>query len=116
MRAAPAYQKVLRCAEPVVGPAALSYPGAMMVVVSRLRSLCEPFVVAAPARGQPHQGRKTQPAERASPGHQAAQDRPGPPTGQDTLPPSVQGQFHGQRNQTVRLEPSPLIPISAESA
>jgi hypothetical protein len=37
------------------------------------------------ARGQPHPWQKTRPAERASPGNQAAQDRSGPPTGQDSL-------------------------------
>lgn len=37
------------------------------------------------ARGQPHQGWKTRPARRASPGDQATQDRSGPSTKQDSL-------------------------------
>ena len=39
------------------------------------------------ARGQPpRRRRKTQPASRHPPGHQAAQDRSGPPAGQESLP------------------------------
>ncbi|HEY4937388.1 MAG TPA: hypothetical protein VIJ69_00040 [Actinomycetota bacterium] len=41
------------------------------------------------ARGRPHQRRKTQPADGHPLGDQAAQDRSGPPTGQDSLTLSV---------------------------
>ncbi len=40
---------------------------------------------AREARGQPHPWRKTRPADRPPPGGQVAQDRSGPPTGQDSL-------------------------------
>ena len=65
-------------------------------MTARLRTIAEPFVVALPeihlrkpgdpkARGRPQQRRRTQPADGNLPGDQAAQDRSGPPTGQDSL-------------------------------
>jgi hypothetical protein len=54
------------------------------------------------ARGQPDHRHKTRPAERASPGNQATQDRPGPPTGQNSLPPSVQERYEESCQQSAR--------------